>query len=228
MCRVAASPGSRGVGTPAAISQLEPHAVCRAALAAPCLMGQGFMWPGCPAQLGVMFSPSQRWAAWWLRCYRPHRGGRLIGLTRRALPRRRHLAAPSLTPCTHFGDWRRFPAPRAVDHCVRLLLCSMWEGDVLGGQGATPAGATACSRCALSAVIENGVGTSTKGTPLTVRVRRCRVSRCRLAACLALHLYRLQRDWLPRRRPSHHPQFLRNLPVCADPLHLSPLCGGDG
>ena len=178
--------------------------------------------PGCPAQLVVMCSPSQRLAAWLLRCYRPHREGRLFCLTRCALPRRRHLAAPSHTPFTHFGDWRRFPAPRAVDHCVRLLLCSMWEGDVLGGQGATPAGATACSRCALSAVIENGVGTSTKGTPLTVRVRRCRVSRCRLAACLALHPYELQRDWLPRRRPTHHPHFLRNrFVVTADPLTLS-------
>jgi hypothetical protein len=136
--RVAASPGYRGVGTPAAIGQLESHAVCRAAFAAPCLMGQGFVWPGLPAQLGVMCSPSQRWAAWLLRCYRPHRGGRLFCLTRCALPRRRHLAAPSHTPFTHFGDWRRFPAPRAVEHCVRLLLCSMWEGDVLDGPGREP------------------------------------------------------------------------------------------
>ena len=67
------------------------------------------------------------------RCYRPHRVGRLFCLTRCALPRRRHLAAPSLTPFTRFGDWRRFPAPRAVDHCARLLLCSMREGDVKGG-----------------------------------------------------------------------------------------------
>ena len=95
-----------------------------------CGKGQGFVWPVCPAQLGVMFSPSQRWSARLLRCYRPHRVGRLFCLTRCALPRRRHLAAPSLTPFTRFGDWRRFPAPRAVDHCTRLLLCSMWEGDV--------------------------------------------------------------------------------------------------
>ncbi len=87
----------------------------------------GAMRPGRPAQLGVMCSPSQRWAAWWLRCCRPHRVGRLFGFTRCALPRRRHLAAPSLTPCTHFGGWRRFPALRAVDHCARLLLCSMWR-----------------------------------------------------------------------------------------------------
>ena len=60
-----------------------------------------------------------------VRCYRPHRKGRLFCLTRCALPRRRHLAAPSLTPCTHFGGWRRFPALRAVDHCARLFLCSM-------------------------------------------------------------------------------------------------------
>jgi hypothetical protein len=66
VCVVAASPGCRGVGAPAAIGQLESHAVCRAAFAAPCLMGQGFVRPGRPAQSGVMCSPSQRWAAWWL------------------------------------------------------------------------------------------------------------------------------------------------------------------
>lgn len=92
-----------------------------------------------------MFSPSQRWAARLLWCYRPHRVGRLFCLTRCALPRRRHLSAPSLTPFTHFGGWRRFPAPRAVDHCARLLLCSMREGDVKGGPGCEP-GKVLCGR----------------------------------------------------------------------------------
>lgn len=62
MKTLAASPGYHGVGTPAAISQLESHAVYRAAFAAPCLMGQGYL-AGSSGYVSRMCSPSQRLAA---------------------------------------------------------------------------------------------------------------------------------------------------------------------
>lgn len=124
MSFVAASLGYHGVGTPAAIGQLESHAVCRAAFACLCCTA------GLSGSVGGHVFSFAALGCLVVRCYRPHREGRLFCLTRCALPRRRHLAAPSHTPFTHFGGWRRFPAPHAVDHCVRLLLCSMREGDV--------------------------------------------------------------------------------------------------
>ena len=48
------------------------------------------------------------------------------------------------------------------------------ERDVVDGQGATPAGATASSRCAISAVIDYRLHGQ---KPLHVRVRLCWVSR---------------------------------------------------
>lgn len=143
-----------------------------------------------------MCSPSQRVAARLLWCYRPHRVGRLFCLARCALPRRQHLAAPSLTPFTRFGGWRRFPAPRAVDHCARLLLCSMREGDVKGGQGAT-----LCDTANHATLVSMPLSrpSATRGVRLPLGY----------GACLVLRCLQHQRNWLPRRRPSHHPQFLR-------------------
>jgi hypothetical protein len=128
---VAASPGYRGVGTPAAIGQVESHAVCRAALAAPCLMGQGMDVAGAS---GLCRSHVFSFAA--LGCLvvevlSPAPGGRLICVTRRALPRLQRFAAPLLTPFTHFGDWRRFCPRRALlTTACGYCSVSMGEGDV--------------------------------------------------------------------------------------------------
>lgn len=166
--------------------------------------------PGCPAQLGVMCSPSQRWAAWWLRCCRPHRVGRLFGLTRRALPRRRHLAAPSLTPFTHFGGWRRFPALRAVDHCARLLLCSMGRAMCWAGQGANPArsyvGFTSSSF--LPTRLDNRSPAWPSSMPAHTAPTGRFAEHPPPAPPSTHHVPRFSQ----RRRPTHHPQFLRSLP----------------
>lgn len=125
--RVAASPGYRGVGTPAAISQLESHAICRAALAAPCLMGQGFVWPGLPAQLLVMCSPSQRLAAWWLGAIaRTGEGGSLVsrGVPCRVVGTSRRLRLLRL-PTSGTGDG--FP------RCALLTTARSYCSALLGG-----------------------------------------------------------------------------------------------
>ena len=155
-----------------------------------------------------------------VRCCRPHRVGRLFGLTRCALPRRRHLAAPSLTPFTHFGDWRRFPALRAVDHCARLLLCSMGRAMCWAGQGANPArsyvGFTSSSF--LPTRLDNRSPAWPSSMPAhTVPTGRF-AEHPPPAPPSTHHVPRFSQ----RRRPTHHPQFLRNRSVVtADPLTLS-------
>lgn len=95
------------------------------------------VWPGCPAQLGVMCSPSQRLAAWWLGAIaRTGKGGSFVsrGVPCRVVGTSRHLRLLRV-PASGAGDG--FPR-RTLLITARGYCSALWGGGCVGRAGADP------------------------------------------------------------------------------------------